>query len=54
MSLSALARTDNIVILTTGVPRLEAARISQGLERLDQIKFAILERNGQISIIAQD
>ncbi|SFQ87274.1 Protein of unknown function [Halopseudomonas formosensis] len=33
---------------------LEAARISQGLERLDQIKFAILERNGQISIIAQD
>lgn len=33
---------------------LEAARISQGLERLDQIKFATLERNGQISIIAQD
>lgn len=33
---------------------LEAAWISQGLERLDQIKFAILERNGQISIIAQD
>ena len=33
---------------------LEAARISQGLERIDQIKFAILERNGQISVIAKD
>lgn len=33
---------------------LEAARISQGLERIDQIKFAILERNGQISVIPQD
>lgn len=30
---------------------LEAARLSQGLERMDQIKFAILERNGGISII---
>lgn len=33
---------------------LEAARISQGIERLDQIKFAILERNGQISVIPRD
>lgn len=30
---------------------LEAARHQQGLERLDQIKFAVLERNGKISII---
>jgi len=30
---------------------LEAARNSQGLERLDQIKFAILEKDGKISII---
>ena len=33
---------------------LEAARIAQGIERLDQIKFAILEKNGQISIIPRD
>jgi len=30
---------------------LEAARNSQGLERIDQIKFAILEKDGKISII---
>ncbi|WP_181295070.1 DUF421 domain-containing protein [Pseudomonas sp. Q2-TVG4-2] len=30
---------------------LEAARHSQGLERLDQIKFAILEKDGKISVI---
>jgi uncharacterized membrane protein YcaP (DUF421 family) len=30
---------------------LEAARELQGLERLDQIKYAILERSGSISII---
>ena len=30
---------------------LEAARASQGLERLDQIKFAILERAGHITIV---
>jgi uncharacterized membrane protein YcaP (DUF421 family) len=30
---------------------MEAARSSQGLERLDQIKFAILEKNGNISVI---
>lgn len=30
---------------------LEAARELQGLERLEQIKFAILERNGRITIV---
>jgi uncharacterized membrane protein YcaP (DUF421 family) len=30
---------------------LEQARQSQGLERLEQIRFAVLERNGAISII---
>jgi uncharacterized membrane protein YcaP (DUF421 family) len=30
---------------------LEQARSSQGLERLDQIKYAVLERDGSISII---
>ena len=30
---------------------LEAARASEGLERLDQIKFAILERTGHITIV---
>jgi uncharacterized membrane protein YcaP (DUF421 family) len=30
---------------------LEAARASQGLERLDQIKYAILERTGHITIV---
>lgn len=33
---------------------LEAARHSQGLERIDQIKFAVLERNGSISIIPKE
>lgn len=32
---------------------LISARSTQGLERLDQIKFAILEKNGKISIIPQ-
>lgn len=32
---------------------MEAARNSQGIERLDQIKFAILEKNGRISIIPE-
>lgn len=54
-----------IIVVENGVPlhsRLEAARIKiedilesarekQGLERLDQIKFAIIEKNGKISII---
>lgn len=30
---------------------LEQARASQGLERLGQIRYAVLERDGQISII---
>lgn len=30
---------------------LEAARETQGLERLDQIKYAILERTGHITIV---
>lgn len=33
---------------------LEAARFSQGLETIEQIKFAIIERNGKISIIAYE
>jgi uncharacterized membrane protein YcaP (DUF421 family) len=33
---------------------MEAARASQGIETLDQIKFAILERNGKISVIPRD
>jgi uncharacterized membrane protein YcaP (DUF421 family) len=30
---------------------LEAARLLHGLERMDQIKYAVLERDGSISII---
>ena len=30
---------------------LEKARASQGLERLDQIKYAVLEKDGSISIV---
>lgn len=30
---------------------LEAARHAQGLERIDQIRFALLEKDGKISII---
>lgn len=30
---------------------LQAARLTQGLERMNQIKFAVLETNGGISII---
>ena len=30
---------------------LEAARVQQGLESLDQIKLAVLERGGRISIV---
>jgi len=32
---------------------LEAARTLHGLERLDQIRYAVLERSGDISIIPQ-
>ena len=30
---------------------MQAARLAQGIETVDQIKFAIIERNGKISII---
>jgi uncharacterized membrane protein YcaP (DUF421 family) len=30
---------------------LASARMSQGLERMDQIKYAVLERSGGISVI---
>lgn len=33
---------------------LEAARLSCGLERMDQIKYAVLEKDGSISIIPYD
>jgi uncharacterized membrane protein YcaP (DUF421 family) len=33
---------------------LETARLDEGLERLDQIKHAVLERSGAISIIPAD
>lgn len=33
---------------------MQAARLGQGLESVDQIKFAIIERNGKISIIAKE
>ena len=33
---------------------LEAARTTHGLERMDQIKYAILEKNGAISIIPEE
>lgn len=33
---------------------LAAARESQGIERLDQIKYAVLEKNGAISIIPKE
>jgi uncharacterized membrane protein YcaP (DUF421 family) len=33
---------------------LEAARATHGLERMDQVKYAVLERNGSISIIPNE
>lgn len=33
---------------------MEVARSSQGIETVDQIKFAIIERNGKISVIPQE
>ena len=33
---------------------LQAAREHQGLDRMDQIKFAVLERTGEISIIPKN
>ena len=38
------ARVDEEDVLT-------AARLSQGLERMDQIKFAVLEQSGGISVV---
>lgn len=32
---------------------LEAARQTQGLERLDQIRYAVLERSGEISVVPE-
>ena len=32
---------------------LQAARSTQGLERMDQVKYAVLERTGEMSIIPQ-
>jgi uncharacterized membrane protein YcaP (DUF421 family) len=32
---------------------MQAARLGQGVENVDQIKFAIIERNGKISIITR-
>ena len=44
-----LARTD-----LTEEEVLEEARRNQGIERMDQIKYAVLERNGAISVIPQE
>ncbi|WP_241357632.1 YetF domain-containing protein [Escherichia coli] len=33
---------------------LEAARELRGLERMDQIKYAVLERSGSITIIPKE
>lgn len=33
---------------------MEVARASQGIEKLEEIKFVILERNGKISVIPRD
>jgi uncharacterized membrane protein YcaP (DUF421 family) len=33
---------------------MEAARLIHGLERMDQVKYAVLERDGSISIIPEE
>lgn len=33
---------------------LEAARTAQGIERLDQLKYAVLEKSGQISVVPHE
>ena len=33
---------------------LTAARLLHGVERMDQVKYAVLERSGEISIIPRD
>jgi uncharacterized membrane protein YcaP (DUF421 family) len=42
-------RMDKVRISESDI--LEAARAKQGLERMDQIKYAVLERTGEVSII---
>ncbi len=42
-------RMDKVRISESDI--LEAARTKQGLERMDQIKYAVLERTGDVSII---
>lgn len=42
-------RMDRVHVAEADV--LEAARRSQGIERMDQIKYAVLERSGHISVI---
>ncbi|WP_218158216.1 YetF domain-containing protein [Streptomyces radiopugnans] len=32
---------------------LQAARQSQGLERMDQIRYAVLEKTGRISVVSR-
>src|SRR5688572_22866204 len=33
---------------------LEAARMAHGIERLDQIKYAVLEKSGEISVVPRE
>jgi uncharacterized membrane protein YcaP (DUF421 family) len=33
---------------------MEAARLTHGLERMDQVKYAVLERDGSISIVPRE
>ena len=33
---------------------LEAARSAHGIERLDQVKYAVLEKSGQISVVRRE
>lgn len=59
---TALIIVENGKLLTIRMKRsgveeddiLEAARQLHGLERLDQIKYAVLEKSGEISIIPAD
>jgi uncharacterized membrane protein YcaP (DUF421 family) len=67
-SIDRLMESTPVIIVENGKPlqeRLErervdlsdimqAARERHGIERLDQIKYAVLERSGGISIIARD
>ena len=42
------------LLVAAGLAAGQAARSSQGIEKLEEIKFAIIERNGKISVIRQD